>query len=198
MDPLVKAKVKLLGIKDESRLADIQVRLDNGNVRPLLPSTVTNKKRTAAATTLVQLSELRQQPDPNSGKKKRREPRDDQPPLTFAIDLGDPEFAYYDGEDQVNELLSNQRKKRNVEDAELFGDLAEEINAKIGDLLQSFSEFVGNMGMFAVQQVKGAFEFVVQMGTSFYRALMDTSQAVVGIMQLVFQKLQFAFNVLVS
>jgi hypothetical protein len=124
VDPLVKSKVNLLRIKDESRLADVQVRLDNGNVLPLLPSTVTNKQRTAAATTLVQLGELSQQPDPNSGKK-RGEPGDDQPPLTFAIDFGDPDFAYYDGEDQVNELLSNKRKKRNVEDVELFGDLAE-------------------------------------------------------------------------
>lgn len=175
VDSLVKAKAKLLGIKDESSLADIQVRFDNGNVQPLLLST-----------TLVQLSELSQQLDPNSGKKKRGEHRHDQSPLTIAIDFGDLDFAYCNREDQVNELLSNKRKKQNIEDAELFGDLVQEINATNGVLLQSFSEFVGNVGMFAVQQVEVAFEFVVQMGTSFSRAVVDTAQAVVVSMELVF------------
>lgn len=121
VDPLVKAKVKLFSMKDGQSLANIQISLEDGTKQPLLPSTVTDKQRTAAANTLMQLGEVSQESDPTSGKKKRRDPRQVQPLWTFAIDLDDPESAYYDGEDKVSDLLSARRKKRSVESAELFG-----------------------------------------------------------------------------
>ncbi|KAJ5381987.1 uncharacterized protein N7496_004415 [Penicillium cataractarum] len=197
VDPLVKAKAKLLDIKDGDSLAKIEITLEDGTKKSLLPSTVSPKQRTEAAKTLVQLGQVSQELDPTSGKKKRGDPGEP-PQLDFAIDFSDPEFTYYEGQEKVSDLLNNKRKKRSVEDVEFFGDLADSITSKIGDLLRAFSYYAGKVGLFAVQQVKGAYEFVVQMGSSFYRAVVDTAQAVVGVMQLVFEKLKVAFNDLVS
>lgn len=52
--------------------------------------------------------------------------------------------------------------------------------------------------MLAIRMVKGVYELVVEMGTSLYNAVVDTAQAVVGVMQVVFQKLKVAYNDLVS
>jgi hypothetical protein len=198
VDPLVKAKAKLLTIKDGNSLAKIVIILEDGTTKSLLPSTVTKTQREKAAKTLVQLGEVSQKLDPTSGKKKRGEPGEDEPPLTFAIDFGDPDFAYYEGEDKVNDLLTSKRKKRSIEEVELFGDIGDAIKARIGDLLQAFSYFAGKVGMIAIRTVNGFYELVVQVGTSLYNAVVDTAQAVLGVMQVVFQKLKVAYNDLVS
>lgn len=96
VDPLVKAKAKLLTIKDANSLAKIVIKLEDGTTKSLLPSTVKDKQREKAAQAIVQLNEVSQELDPTSGKKKRGELGDDRPPLTFAIDFGDPDFAYYE------------------------------------------------------------------------------------------------------
>ncbi|KAF3400012.1 hypothetical protein F1880_008053 [Penicillium rolfsii] len=198
VDPLVKAKAKLLTIKDGGSLANIAIKLEDGTTKPLLPSTVTEKQREKAAQTLVQLGEVSKKLDPTSARKKREELGDDQPPIMFAIDFSDPDFAYYEGQDKINDFLSSKRKKRSLENAELFGDFGDAIKAKIGDLLQTFSYFAGRVGMIAIRTVKGVYDLVVEMGTSLYNAVVDTAQAVVGVMQVVFHKLKVAYDDLVS
>jgi hypothetical protein len=75
VDPLIKAKAKLLTIKDGNNLSKIVIKLEDGTTKPLLPSTVTEKHRKKAAQTLVQLGEVSQELDPTCGKKKKRRAR---------------------------------------------------------------------------------------------------------------------------
>ncbi|KAI1121515.1 hypothetical protein F5Y10DRAFT_288424 [Nemania abortiva] len=188
MDPLAKVNEKLVRIQSGDDLSRITIKDTDGKTKPLVPSDISSDQKSAAAATIKQLLKI----------------KDTLPAATTlsasAATRGVPALS-------APESSHLRMAARGLDGAVLMSGgvgiplpeaISKSLQVAAGDLFNFFKEAWNEFEDFVLEVVEGAWNFIVKIGETIYRAVVDTAQAVWEAVLYVFEHIKIAYEDLVA
>ncbi|KAI1169326.1 hypothetical protein F5B18DRAFT_18700 [Nemania serpens] len=188
MDPLAKINEKLAGIQSGDDLSRITIKDTNGNTKPLVSPDISSDKKSAAAAAIKQLLKIKDTLPAATASSAPAAARD-------VPALSAPESSHL--------LMA----ARGIDRAVLMSGgvgiplpnaISKSLQVAAGDLFNFFKEAWNEFEDFSLEVVEGAWNFIVKIGETVYRAVIDTAHAVWEAVLYVFEHIKIAFEDLVA
>lgn len=200
VNPLANAQAKLSTIKDGDSLGAVEITKEDGKKAPLVSADISKQDKNSAASALSQLSKVSAKLDPSDARLVRRSLPAEESPVCFALVFGKDGITYHEGEAAATAAgvlpASHSRETRSLEAS--VSSVVDDVAVAIGDLWRMAEAAWDAVSAFAVREVEGVVRFILHIGDIIYHAIIDTVQAVMGAVELVFQKIKVFFKELVA